>query len=93
MSLNYKLSIELYAIREKNSSFPYADALGKALRLFNRRLAFVATFVSYSQFLATVCAASCQYAATICSCHTSAESVFVATTALARLECTFHCFM
>ena len=74
-------------------SFPYACALGKSPKVSNRKLAFVATLVSYSQFLATVCTASCQYTATICGCHTSAESVFVTTTALARLECTFHCFL
>jgi hypothetical protein len=71
-------------------SFPYACALGKSPKVSNRKLAFVATLVSYSQFLATMCTASCQYTATICGCHTSAESVFVTTTALARLECTFH---
>ena len=50
----------------------------------------MATFVSNSQFLATLSTTSSEHAATISSSHSLKETMFVTTLALRWLECTFH---
>jgi len=50
----------------------------------------VTAFVCYGQFLATMSATGSQYATTVGGSHSLKETVFVATLALRRLECTFH---
>ena len=56
-------------------------------------LEFVASFVSYGQFLTTFSAACSQYTTTVSGSHSLQEAVFVTTLTLGRLECTFHCFI
>ena len=50
----------------------------------------MATFVSNSQFLATLSTTSSEHTATISSSHSLKETMFVTTLALRWLECTFH---
>jgi hypothetical protein len=52
----------------------------------------VTAFVCYGQFLTTMSATGSQYATTVGGSHSLKETVFVATLALRRLECTFHLF-
>ena len=48
-------------------------------------------FVRYGQFLATFCAASCQYTTSIGRLHALTETMFVVSLAVVGLECSFHC--
>ena len=47
-------------------------------------------FVCYGQFLTTMSTTGSQNATTVGGSHSLKETVFVATLALRRLECTFH---
>ncbi len=54
-------------------------------------LKFVASLVSYGQFLTAFSTACSQYATTVSGGHSLEETVFVTAFALRWLECTFHC--
>ncbi len=62
----------------------------------NRLLAlglFAVVLVGYGQFLAAMSAAGCQYAATILCSHSLTEAVFVHSSPVMRLKCSFHCLI
>lgn len=52
--------------------------------------AFVAALARNGKFLTAFFAASGQYASSVCSLHSAAESMFIASLALRGLKCPFH---
>lgn len=54
-------------------------------------LALAVDFVGYGQFFAPLGTACGEYAATVGSLHTMAETVLVVSFPVVRLECSFHC--
>ena len=57
------------------------------------RLFLAMDFVRNRELLAAFGAASCEYAATVSGLHAFAESMFVLSFSVVRLECSFHCAM
>ena len=57
------------------------------------RLFLAMNFVRNRELLAAFGAASCEYAATVSGLHAFAESMFVLSFSVVRLECSFHCAM
>ena len=53
-------------------------------------LVLAMNFVRHGQLLAALCAAGCQYAASVGRLHTLAEAMFVVSFAVVGLECSFH---
>ena len=58
----------------------------------NRSL-FAMCLVRYGQFLATLCAARSQYAATILRGHSRSETVLIVAATVVGLKCSFHIFV
>ena len=50
-------------------------------------------FVGNGQFLTAFGTTGSQYATTVCGLHTLAETMFVVSFSVVRLECSFHCLM
>lgn len=64
--------------------FPYVIELNS--------LRFVASFISDCQFSSSFGTTCGQYSASVCSCHSLTESVFVSSFPVGWLECPFHRF-
>jgi len=82
-----------------NSSCKNKEHLGYAKMLSNKTLktknyrltaGLPALFVACRQFMTSFCAACCEYAASVCRCHTGTESVLICAFAAAGLVCTLH---
>ncbi len=55
-------------------------------------LRFVASFISDCQFSSSFGTTCGQYSASVCSCHSLTETMFVSSSPVGWLECPFHRF-